>query len=106
MDSRRAFSRFEVRIPGKLIWANGASAKTCAIQDLSESGARIDTAVFTSVPDKLELFEGRTGNIFECLVRWQQGAQIGLQFVDMCSRAKRRALIEQHALCMVSQGTK
>jgi hypothetical protein len=31
-------------------------------------------------------------------VRWQRNELIGLQFLDLCSRAKRRALIEQHAL--------
>jgi hypothetical protein len=98
MDNRRAFPRFEVRIPGKLLWANGACSRSCSITDLSESGARVDTAGFTSVPDKIDLFEGQSGNIFECVVRWQRGTQIGLQFVDICSRAKRRALIEQHGL--------
>ncbi len=106
MDSRRAFTRFEVRIPGKLMWANGTCSKLCTFTDLSESGARVDTGVFTSVPDKVDLFEGKGGNIFECLVRWQQGALIGLQFVDICSRAKRRALIEQHGLRTVGQQTK
>ncbi len=106
MDNRRAFARIGVRIPGKLFWANGASSKVCTIADLSEGGARVDTTVFTSVPDKIDLFEGKDGSIFECVVRWQQGGQIGLQFVDMCSRAKRRALIELHGLSMVRQQTK
>ena len=106
MDGRRAFPRFEVRIPGKLMWANGACSKICSITDLSEGGARVDTAVFTSIPDKVDLFEGKGGNIFECIVRWQQGALIGLQFVDVCGRAKRLALIEQHALYPASQNTK
>ena len=106
MDSRRAFPRVEVHIPEKLIWASGACSKVCSITDLTEDGARADTATFTSVPDKIDLFEGRDGNIFECLVRWQQGGLIGLQFVDMCGRAKRRTLIEQHGLRMVGQQTK
>lgn len=106
IDTRRTDPRFEVRIPGKLMWANGASSKDCTIKDLSEGGAKLDTTVFTSVPDKVNLFEGKTGNIFECAVRWQQGAMIGLQFIDMCSRAKRRALIERHALRVMPQPIK
>jgi hypothetical protein len=93
---RRALPRFKVRIPAKLMWATGA--KDCVITDLSESGARVDMAEFTSLPDKVDLFESKGGNIFECLVRWQAAAVIGLQFVDFCSRTKRRALIEQYAL--------
>jgi PilZ domain len=105
MQSRRAFSRFEVRIPGKLMWGNGAFAKDCVIQDLSEDGSRVDTMVFTEVPKKVELFESKTGDIFECVVRWQRNELIGLQFVDVCSRSKRRALIEQHALRVVAQAS-
>jgi hypothetical protein len=97
-NQRRAFDRFEVRIPGKLMWANGSQSKACTIKDLSEDGACADTMAFISVPDRLDLFEGKTGNIFECAVRWQRNELIGLQFLDLCSRAKRRALIEQHAL--------
>jgi hypothetical protein len=102
METRRAFPRFEVRIRGKLMWADGESSKDCVIYDLSEDGARIDTGVLTNVPDKVDLFEGKTGNIFECRVRWRKHEQIGLQFVDVCNRAKRRALIERHRLAVTS----
>ena len=98
MTNRRADPRFEVRIPGKLMWANGAASKDCTIRDLSEGGARVDTIVYTEVPATVDLFEARTGNIFECAVRWHQGGMIGLQFVDVCGRLKRRMLIERHAL--------
>jgi hypothetical protein len=102
----RAFPRFEVRIPGKLLWASGTCTSACRITDLSESGARVDTAVFTSVPERIDLFEAKTGNIFECVVRWQCGTQIGLQFVDLCSRSKRRALIEQHGLHVMPESNR
>lgn len=101
LENRRAFARFEVRIPGKLMWADGSAGRACTIADLSEGGARVDTLTFISVPQKLDLFEGRDGNIFECVLRWQQGTLIGLQFVDMCTRAKRRELIERHRLVAV-----
>jgi len=61
MDNRRADPRSEVRIPGKLMRANGALGKECTIQDLSEGGAKVDTTVFTSVPDKVDLFAGKAG---------------------------------------------
>src|SRR5688572_22353476 len=96
--NRRVDPRFQVCIVGKLMWANGACSKDCTINDLSEGGARVDTYVYTKVPATLNLFESKTGNIFECLVRWQQGPMIGLQFVDVCGRLKRRMLIEQHGL--------
>jgi hypothetical protein len=101
MDNR-AFPRFEVRIRGKLMWGDGACGKDCVIYDLSEDGARVVTPVLTDIPDTVDLFEGKTGNIFECNVRWRRNEQIGLQFVDVCSRVKRRALIERHRLATVS----
>ena len=105
MLNRRADPRFEVRIPGKLMWSNGAYSRDCTIKDLSEGGARIDTIVFADVPKTVDLFEGKSGNIFECMVRWQQGPMMGLQFLDVCSRSKRRALIEQHALRVTPKTT-
>jgi hypothetical protein len=60
MTNRRADPRFEVRIPGKLMWANGAASKDCTIRDLSEGGARVDTIVYTEVPATVDLFEART----------------------------------------------
>jgi hypothetical protein len=101
METRRAFARFEVRIRGKLMWADGAF-HDCLIYDLSEDGARVDTTVLTDVPDRVDLFEGKTGNIFECCVRWRKVGQIGLQFVDVCNRSKRRSLIERHRLATPS----
>jgi hypothetical protein len=97
MDNRAA-PRVQVRIPGKVMWSNGACGKLCTITDLSEGGAQINTTVFTEVPKIVNLFEARSGSLFECEVRWQQGPLIGLQFLDFCSRAKRRELIERHGL--------
>ena len=98
MDNRRAFIRYELYIAGKLIWRNGASACDCTIRDLSEGGACVDTGNSTEVPTEVTLFEGRDGNLFECEVRWQNDTMIGIRFVDVCGRAKRRALIERYAL--------
>ena len=106
VDNRRTHPRFEVRIPGKLMWSNGACGRDCTIKDLSEGGACVATMAFIDIPDVVDLFEGKTGNIFECAVRWQRNGLIGLQFIDMCSRAKRRALIQQHALCVQESATK
>jgi hypothetical protein len=96
MQSRRQDQRFQVRIAGRLMWAAGTTE--CVIVDLSESGARVDTYCFSKLPQTLHLFESKSGNIFECQVRWQQGHLLGLQFVDVCGAGKRRELIERHAL--------
>ena len=104
-ENRRSFPRYEVWIPGKLLWGNGAYARDCIIRDLSEGGACVDTTVFVNVPDRVDLFEGKTGTIFECAVRWQRDDLVGLQFVDICSRTRRRTLLLRHALTVKGGGS-
>ena len=98
MENRREFTRYEVHIAGKLIWQDGLAACDCTIRDMSEGGARVDLDQSMDLPNDVTLFEARTGNLFECEVRWQKDTLIVLRFVDVCGRAKRRALIERYAL--------
>jgi hypothetical protein len=100
----RALPRFKVSIPGKLLWDNGTLARDCIIKDLSDGGACIDTTVFVKIPDSVDLFEGKTGTIFECSVRWQREELVGLQFLDICSRTRRRTLLLRHALAVQEGG--
>jgi hypothetical protein len=85
---------------GHLILARGQEVTKCKIVDLSEGGARINagSASILRVSDEVHLYESKDGNIFECVVRWTKGLEVGLQFVDICGREKRRHLIERHRL--------
>lgn len=95
---KRAFERHEVRLSGELIWAGGAKRHACTIKDVSEDGARIDTDEFLDIPDRVFLLEHVAGGLFECLVKWHSGAQVGLYFIDASGRLARRALIQRHSL--------
>lgn len=96
-SEKRSQVRYEVSIPGEIIWQGGARRQRCTIRDLSLSGARVELAFFTAVPKAIYLLEEGSGKLFECDVRWQQSCQIGLFFVDLAGQAARRALLQKHA---------
>jgi methyl-accepting chemotaxis protein len=93
---KRTHVRYEVTLPAEIIWNNGGARLACTIKDISLEGARIDTGEFVAVPPKIYLFENDSAQLFECEVRWQNCAQIGLFFVDIGSPATRRALITRN----------
>lgn len=92
---RRSEVRHEVSLAGELIWKNGGQRQRCTIKDISLNGARVDTRFYLDVPKELYLLENGSGNLFECQVKWQQGDQIGLFFLDVGSQSARRTLLQQ-----------
>jgi len=93
MDNRRSHPRHEVRIPGKLILADGARTLDCLILDVSESGARVSVGVEMDLPEKVYLWQSAADTVFDCEVRWREAKYVGLRFVDTCGRQKRKALL-------------
>jgi hypothetical protein len=94
MQEKRAFPRYDVEIEGRLIFADGSFVLDCMIMDISESGARIKTALDVAAPPRVYLWQAKTATVFECEVRWQERKLIGLLFVDICGRQMRKSLIE------------
>jgi hypothetical protein len=94
MQEKRAFPRLDVEIEGRLIFADGNCVLDCVIIDISEAGARINTALDVVAPPRVYLWQAKTATVFECEVRWQERKLIGLLFVDICGRQMRRSLIE------------
>jgi hypothetical protein len=94
MQEKREFPRYDVEIEGRLIFADGTCVLDCVIIDISESGARIKTALDVVAPHRVYLWQAKTAMVFECEVRWQERKLIGLLFVDICGRQMRRSLIE------------
>jgi hypothetical protein len=103
LDSRNAASerrsqvRYEVSLPGEIIWQGGDRRQHCTIRDLSLNGARVELPFFTEFPTTIYLLEQGSGKLFECDVRWQQGCQMGVFFVDVAGHTARRALLQKHA---------
>jgi hypothetical protein len=94
---RRAHVRHAVSLEGELIWPGGTQRQPCTIRDISLDGARIATEPPVNAEENIFLHEHASGTLFECQIRWQRGSEMGLFFIDVGSRAARRALIEQHA---------
>jgi hypothetical protein len=64
------------------------------IIDLSEGGARVSSTNYDLVPSLVFLLIEKTGDIFECEVRWRRVDGIGFSFIDSPGRAGRKALLE------------
>ena len=96
---RRASLRHEVSVRGKIIIA-GVPTQTvaCSVVDLSLGGARVTLDEACSLPEKVMLFEAHQQNIYECIVRWQNGPTVGLNFLDQCNLSVRKALIADVSL--------
>ena len=97
-DNNRAHPRFPARLDGRLLSLDGLCNFKCIVMDVSEGGARIKAADLQLIPGKAFLFVAKTGDIFECDIRWQRGDEIGLRFIDSATRSQRKALLNLCAL--------
>lgn len=94
-NDRRAFSRYEVRKGGRLLFVDQPCFVDCTIRDISEDGALLSMLVSVSLPTLVLLWEQRTGTIHECEVRWRKGRTVGIHFTDVYGRTTRRAVLEK-----------
>src|SRR5262249_28607575 len=67
-------------------------------RDISADGAMVEVPCNASVPGRVYLWQSKTSTIFECDVKWRKPGQIGLHFIDVASRSKSLAVIEQCGL--------
>ena len=99
VNDNRAHPRFAARLKGRLLSLDGRCNYNCVVIDVSEGGARVSTAEFGLVPTRVFLFLAKSGDIFECDVRWRREGEVGLRFIiDGVPRSMRKALIN---LCAV-----
>lgn len=95
MRDNRALARHQVQIDGKIVSPDISCCVECVVKDISEGGALVSTrGNAPAVPDRVYLWQSQTGTIFECEVRWRKRNLLGLKFIDVCGRAKGRAVIE------------
>jgi PilZ domain len=101
-EQRRYVERASVRIPvsiaGKVLSPDLSFFANCVVKDISAGGAMAQVASSAAVPTKVYLWQSQTWTFFECEVRWRKPGQIGLHFIDVASRRKSLALIEQYGL--------
>ena len=93
MDNRRASQRIDIHQQGRVTFADGSCSLDCVLRDVSEGGCRVELSLTMPLPERLFLTVPHTSDVFDCTVRWQVGKAAGLQFIDICGRQMRRALV-------------
>ena len=99
VDNKRAHPRFSTSLDGRLLSLDGRCNYTCVITDVSEGGARVSTAEFGLVPNRIFLFEAKSADIFECEVMWRRAGEVGLRLIDSACRSSRKTLL---GLCLLA----
>jgi hypothetical protein len=99
---------FQVRAPqrdpvrGKVIVAPTV-AYGCLITELSSNEAMVKLDEEQDLPQRVMLFEAQHRSIWECAVRSKNGCMVDLSFIDACSHAARRELLESPALGLLDE---
>lgn len=94
VQDSRAHPRISTRLKGRLLSIDGRYNLACTVIDLSEGGARVNTAHYSLLPSEIFLLIEKTCDIFECQVRWLRSVEIGLSFIDSPGRICRNALLD------------
>ena len=74
--------RKSVQQPGWITLDGGFAARSCVVQDLSSTGAKVTVDDANALPGKLRLAfsrDARTGR--RCEVVWRRGTTVGIKFV-------------------------
>jgi hypothetical protein len=67
----------------------------CRIVDVSKAGARVLVKARYRLPRRVFLLRGEDENSYECRMSWQDGQSAGLQFAELCSRARHQELLKE-----------
>ena len=82
LGSKKREARKSMHQPGWITLEGGFAARTCVVQDLSTSGAKLTVDDQNTLPDNLRLAfsrDARTGR--NCEVVWRRGRTVGIKFV-------------------------
>jgi PilZ domain-containing protein len=82
LGTKKREVRKSLHQPGWITLEGGFAARTCVVQDLSASGAKLTVDDQNSLPAKLRLAfsrDARTGR--NCEVVWRRGKTVGIKFV-------------------------
>lgn len=83
IGSKKRAARKSMYQSGWITLEGGFAARTCVVQDMSETGARITIEDPNTLPAKLRLAfsrDARTGR--PCEVVWRRGKTLGVKFVQ------------------------
>ena len=80
--TKKRETRKSLRQPGWITLDGGFAARSCVVQDMSSTGAKITVEDPNVLPAKLRLAftrDARTGR--NCEVVWRRGKSVGIKFV-------------------------
>ena len=98
---RRAEPRVETKLRAVLFAVETNTRFEGTIANLSDSGARIEVdagqdAMLAFLPPGARLrLVVRAEHVYECELRWKQSRSVGVQFIDLASRATRASLLSR-----------
>jgi PilZ domain len=82
LGTKKREARKSLHQPGWITLEGGFAARTCVVQNLSTSGAKLTVDDHNTLPAKLRLAfsrDARTGR--NCEVVWRRGRTVGIKFV-------------------------
>lgn len=82
MIENRKEDRRGTYVPGKIAFERGSQVRDCAIRDISKEGARLAFANPRALPKEFELLIPATGDIYQAVVKWRRGREVGVYFVE------------------------
>jgi len=81
MAERRPTQRRRVVWRGRCVYPDGTRTFDCVIRDASETGARIAIQGAQMIPQRFYLVDRTNRTAHEVKVVWNNGKQLGLQFL-------------------------
>ena len=79
---QRHSDRLRAFLGAKIVFNGGNSVVDVTIRNLSETGAKIELDMPTSIPDQFELSIPAKSRSHNAEVRWRRIGSIGVQFID------------------------
>jgi hypothetical protein len=74
----------------KLIFNNNQSIIDCGVRDMSLTGAKLNCARATDVPDEIRFLMIQDNTIRDARVMWRRGEALGIHFTSDPARAPAR----------------
>ena len=80
LNSRRGAKRIPVLKDGHISYSNGTETMPCFVQDISETGARMEFASVNHVPANFKLVIEAENFSIDCIVVWRSDKSVGVIF--------------------------
>ena len=80
LKNRRGAKRIPVLKDGIITYANGRESMPCFVQDISETGARMQFASIDHVPANFRLVIESEDFSIDCIVVWRSASEVGVIF--------------------------